>query len=315
MSEPIEAPGLSAAVSTLKELVLVTGISGSGKSVALHALEDAGFFCVDNLPPELLRGFLQLENERVDRRVAIAVDVRSAGSLPHLLPLLRELRGEGVSIQVVFLDASTDALVRRFSETRRPHPLSAELPHDVSATRREDSAPDTRRALVDAIELERELLAELREISIVIDTSQLRAAQLRIWMRDLVRAGSNRLTLVFESFAFKHGVPLDADYVFDVRVLPNPHYITELKALTGRDEPVAEYLRAQPEVGEMLGQIEAFIARWLPAFEADQRSYLTVAIGCTGGQHRSVYFVQTLAERFRVRAATLIRHRELDARF
>jgi len=295
--------------------VLVTGISGSGKSVALHALEDAGFFCVDNLPPELLHGFLQIENERVDRRVAIAVDVRSAGSLPHLLPLLRELRGEGVSIQVVFLDASTDALVRRFSETRRPHPLSGEPPQDVSATRREDSAPDTRRALVDAIELERELLAELREISTVIDTSQLRAAQLRIWMRDLVRAGSNRLTLVFESFAFKHGVPLDADYVFDVRVLPNPHYVGELKPLTGRDEPVAAYLRAQPEVGEMLGQIEAFIARWLPAFEADQRSYLTVAIGCTGGQHRSVYFVQTLAERFRVRAATLVRHRELDARF
>ena len=171
-----------------------------------------------------------------------------------------------------------------------------------------------RRALVDAIELERELLAELREVATVIDTSQLRPAQLRVWMRDLVRAGSNRLTLVFESFAFKHGVPLDADYVFDVRVLPNPHYVPELQPLTGRDEPVAEYLRAQAEVGEMLGQIEAFIARWLPAFEQDQRSYLTVAIGCTGGQHRSVYFVQTLAARFRARAATLIRHRELDAR-
>ncbi len=130
----------------------------------------------------------------------------------------------------------------------------------------------------------------------------------------MVRAGSNRLTLVFESFAFKYGVPLDADYVFDVRVLPNPHYVRELKPLTGRDAPVADYLRAQPEVGEMLGQIEAFIARWLPAFEADQRSYLTVAIGCTGGQHRSVYFAQTLAERFRARSATLIRHRELDAR-
>ena len=125
---------------------------------------------------------------------------------------------------------------------------------------------------------------------------------------------SNRLTLVFQSFAFKHGVPLDADYVFDVRVLPNPHYIRELQPLTGCDAPVAEYLQAQPEVGEMLAQIEAFLARWLPAFEHDQRSYLTVAIGCTGGQHRSVYFVQTLAERFRGRAATLIRHRELDAR-
>ena len=307
---------------SLREVVLVTGISGSGKSVALHALEDAGFFCVDNLPPELLRDFLRLENERMDRRVAIAVDVRSAGSLPHLLPLLKQLRGEGVSIKVVFLDASTDALVRRFSETRRPHPLSesaagqagADRPPDERARRKQDRAPDGRRALVDAIELERELLAELREVATVIDTSQLRPTQLRVWMRDLVSAGSKRLTLVFESFAFKHGVPLDADYVFDVRVLPNPHYIRELQPLTGCDAPVADYLRAQPEVGEMLAQIEAFLSRWLPAFEHDQRSYLTVAIGCTGGQHRSVYFVQTLAERFRGRAATLIRHRELDAR-
>ncbi len=288
---------------SLREVVLVTGISGSGKSVALHALEDAGFFCVDNLPPELLREFLQLEHGRRDRRLAIAVDVRSAGSLPHLLPLIQQLRAEGVAIQAVFLDASTDALVRRFSETRRPHPLSAE-----------SAVPNERRALVDAIEIERELLAELREISVVIDTSQLRAAQLRLWIRDLVQAGHNRLTLVFESFAFKHGVPLDADYVFDVRVLPNPHYVPELSPLTGRDSPVADYLRAQPEVGEMLSQIEAFIARWLPAFESDQRSYLTVAIGCTGGQHRSVYFVQTLAARFCDRSATLIRHRELDAR-
>ena len=295
--------------ATIREVVLVTGISGSGKSVALHALEDAGFFCVDNLPPELLRDFLQLEHGRFDRRLAIAVDVRSAGSLPYLLPLIQQLRAEGVAIQAVFLDASTDALVRRFSETRRPHPLSAE----AAAAPGED-ASDERHALVEAIEIERELLAELREVATVLDTSQLRTAQLRQWMRDMVRAGSNRLTLVFESFAFKHGVPLDADYVFDVRVLPNPHYIRELKALTGRDEPVAAYLRAQPEVGEMLDQIEAFIARWLPAFESDQRSYLTVAIGCTGGQHRSVYLARELAERFRSRSATLVRHRELDAR-
>jgi UPF0042 nucleotide-binding protein len=297
-----------------REVVLVSGISGSGKSVALHALEDAGFFCVDNLPPELLRDFLRLEQGRQDRRLAIAVDVRSAASLPHLLPLIQQLRTEGVAIQVVFLDASTDALVRRFSETRRPHPLSAEPPRDSPARRAEDHAPDERRALVDAIELERELLAELRELATVVDTSQLRSAQLRLWMRDMVRAGSNRLTLVFESFAFKHGVPLDADYVFDVRVLPNPHWVPELQALTGRDEPVAAYLRAQPEVGEMLAQIEAFLGRWLPAFEADQRSYLTVAIGCTGGQHRSVYFAEMLAQRFAARSATLIRHRELDAR-
>ncbi len=286
------------------EVILVTGISGSGKSVAMHALEDVGYFCVDNLPPELLREFLQLERSRLNRNVAIAVDVRSAGSLPHLLPLLDQLRGEGVAVRSVFLDASCDTLVRRFSETRRPHPLSRQ----VSA-----GEADQHHALVEAIELERELLSELREVSTVVDTSDMRPTLLRIWIRDLVQATANRLTLVFESFAFKHGVPLDADYVFDVRVLPNPHYIRELRPLTGREEPVAKYLQAQPEVGEMLGQIEAFLSRWLPAFEDDQRSYLTVAIGCTGGQHRSVYFAETLMHRFADRANTLIRHRELDA--
>jgi UPF0042 nucleotide-binding protein len=289
--------------SSPREVVLVTGISGSGKSVALHALEDAGFFCVDNLPPELLREFLRVESERHERRVAIAVDVRSAGSLPHLLPLLERLRGEGVEIRSVFLDASTDALVRRFSETRRPHPLSQGA-----------SAADAHRALVDAIELERELLAELREVSTVVDTSELRPAQLRRWMRDLVSAHGGAITLVFESFAFKHGVPRDADFVFDLRVLPNPYYLRELRPLTGRDAPVVAYLDAQPEAAEMVAQIEQFLTRWLPSFEEDQRSYLTVAIGCTGGQHRSVYAVELLARRFSARAVTLVRHRELDAR-
>ena len=295
-----------------QEVVLVTGISGSGMSVALHALEDAGFFCVDNLPPELLRDFLRLEHRRTDRRVAIAVDVRSAGSLPHLLPALAQLRTEGIPVRAVFLDASTDALVRRFSETRRPHPLSDQTPFQLSGHGTTEIAGDGRRALIDAIELERQLLAELREVSTVIDTSQLRAPQLQVWMRDLVRADESRLTLVFESFAFKHGVPLDADYVFDVRVLPNPHYVQELRPLSGRDPAVAQYLEAQPEAGEMLTQIETFIGRWLPAFVRDQRSYLTVAIGCTGGQHRSVYFAEQLAKRFRHRSSTLIRHRELD---
>ena len=277
-----------------REIVLVTGISGSGKSVALHALEDAGFFCVDNLPPELLRDFLRLEQQRRDQRIAIAVDVRSAGSLPHLLPLLAELKSEGVAIHAVFLDATTGALVRRFSETRRTHPLA------------------DRGVLVDAIELERELLAGLREVSTVIDTSSLRPTQLRAWMRDLVSAASSRLTLVFESFAYRHGVPLDADYVFDVRVLPNPHYVRELRPLNGRDAPVAAYLAAQPEAAEMLAQVDTFLRRWLPAFEADQRAYLTVAIGCTGGQHRSVWFVERLTERFAAIASTVIRHREIE---
>jgi UPF0042 nucleotide-binding protein len=173
---------------------------------------------------------------------------------------------------------------------------------------------DATRALVEAIELERSILAELRETCTVIDTSQLRPAQLRTWMRDLVGAGASSLTLVFESFAFKHGVPLDADFVFDVRVLPNPFYIRELRPLTGCDEPVVRYLEAQPEVAEMLTMIQGFLKRWIPAFEHDQRSYLTVAIGCTGGQHRSVYSAQWLAQHFGKRNATLVRHRELDTR-
>lgn len=284
------------------EVVLITGISGSGKSVALHALEDAGWFCVDNLPPELLREFIRLEHQRYAHRVAAAVDVRTANSLPHLLPLIEELRREGVRIKCLFLDASDDALLRRFSETRRPHPLSTQPA----------GGGDARHVLLDAIGLEREMLAELRERSTVIDTSQLRAALLRSWVRQLVGARATALTLVFESFAFKHGVPLDADYVFDVRVLPNPYYVRELRSLSGRDEAVAEFLRKHPEVHEMLDQIEAFLQRWLPAFEEDQRSYLTVAVGCTGGQHRSVYAVEWLARRFEQRHATLLRHRELD---
>jgi UPF0042 nucleotide-binding protein len=188
------------------------------------------------------------------------------------------------------------------------------VPDRAPNRRKDDLSPFGHRALVEAIELERELLSELREVSTVVDTSQLRPGQLRAWMRELVGATGTRLTLVFESFAFKHGVPLDADYVFDVRMLPNPYYIRELRPQTGRDEPVAKYLEEQPEVGEMLSQIEAFLARWLPAFEDDQRSYLTVAVGCTGGQHRSVYFVETLARRFAARLVTLIRHRELDAK-
>ena len=290
--------------NTLREVVLITGISGSGKSVALHALEDAGYFCVDNLPPELIESFVTLEHSRFTPRVAIAADVRSARSLPHLLPAMAKLRDSGVTVRSVFLDASTDTLVRRFSETRRRHPLS-------------DGASeqgDAHHALIEAIELERELLSDLRQTSTVVDTSELRPAQLRSWIKNVVQAPAAKLTLVFESFAFKHGVPLDADYVFDVRVLPNPYYIRELRPQTGRDADVIDYLAAQPEVPEMVAQIEAFIRRWLPAFEQDQRNYLTVAIGCTGGQHRSVYCVEQLAKRFAAHGTTLIRHRELDAR-
>ena len=284
------------------EVVLITGISGSGKSVALHALEDAGYFCVDNLPPELLLDFVRLELDRYDRRqVAVAVDARTAASLPALIGLIEKLKRKGTKIRPIFLDASTPALVRRFSETRRPHPLSMN-----------DHARDQGHALLDAIEQERGLLEALREVSTVLDTSQLRPAQLRAWVRDLVGATTSSLTLVFESFAFKHGVPLDADFVFDLRVLPNPFYIKDLRPLTGRDAAVARFMEEQPEAGELLTQIETFLRRWIPGFESDQRSYLTVALGCTGGQHRSVYAVELLARRFKDRNTTLVRHRELD---
>jgi UPF0042 nucleotide-binding protein len=283
------------------QLTLLSGVSGSGKSVALKALEDAGYFCVDNLPPELLREFVRLEHARGTHRVAVAVDVRAARSLSPLVPLMDEMRSDGILVRALFLDAATDALVRRFSETRRPHPLANAL------------ASDNQTALVEAIELERLMLGELREVSTVVDSSQLRPAELRGWVRRLVQARPAALTLVFESFAFKFGVPLDADFVFDVRMLPNPYYIRELRALTGSDAPVADYLRAQPETEELLSQIEGFLRRWLPSFEADQRSYLTVAVGCTGGQHRSVYLVEQLAQRLADYGAALVRHRELDA--
>ena len=308
------------------DIVLLTGISGSGKSVALNALEDAGYFCVDNLPPELLKGMIDLEVERAPdrrRRVAVSVDVRSADSLPHLMPMLQQLQTDGHKVRSVFLDASTDALVRRFSETRRPHPLSQVRAVPAAATdtpRRRASDHDATltatadQVLIDAIRTERELLSPLREVSTVIDTSLLRPAQLRTWIRNIVQAAPSKLTLVFESFAFKQGVPMDADFVFDVRMLPNPFYIKELKPLTGRDQSVIEYLAQQPESAELIAQIEAFLLRWLPALEGDQRSYVTVAIGCTGGQHRSVYCVEQLTQRFVQRGVVLSRHRELDAK-
>jgi len=293
------------------ELVLITGMSGSGKSVAIHALEDAGFYCVDNLPPELLTAFVALQRQQQASRVAIAMDVRSGVSLP-LVPLqLESLKREGVRIRSLFLDSTTDALVRRYSETRRRHPLSRyDHDHDGQDTRTD--VPEQQRALVQAIELERELLVDLRDGADVIDTSIIRPAQLQSYVKALIEAPDRTLTLVFESFSFKRGVPLDADYVFDVRMLPNPHYEPTLRVLTGRDQPVINWLRGHDEVARMYGDIEHFLSRWLDALAGDHRSYVTVAIGCTGGQHRSVFLVEQLARGFGARWAALKRHRELD---
>jgi len=284
------------------EIVLITGMSGSGKSVALHALEDSGFYCVDNLPPELLIPFAELEHSRNEERVAIAIDVRSASSLPLMPGHLDVLKYLGFKITSIYLDASSDTLLRRYSETRRRHPLSGL------------KASEGDLALIESIEHERELLSKLREAAHVIDTSFLRAPQLQSYVKSLVNTAGPKLTLVFESFGFKRGVPIDADYVFDVRMLPNPHYETTLRPLSGKDEPVQHFLEKFPDVKLMLNQIEAFIEQWLPALEKDHRSYITVAIGCTGGQHRSVYMVEKLSQHFSDKWLTLKRHRELESK-
>ena len=283
------------------EVILITGMSGSGKSVALHALEDAQFYCVDNLPPELLIPFVQLERDHKEERLAIAIDVRSAASLPLMPEQLAILREMGMTVKSLFLDATTDVLLRRYSETRRRHPLSAK------------AQIEDEKALLETIEFERDLLSQLREQAHVIDTSMLRSAQLQSYVKSMVSAPAAKLTLVFESFGFKRGIPMDADYVFDVRMLPNPHYEKDLRPLTGRDAPIKAYLEKFEEVAQMKQQIQDFIAHWLGALERDHRNYITVAIGCTGGQHRSVYLVEQLAQAFAGKWLTLKRHRELDA--
>ena len=288
------------------QIVLITGMSGSGKSVALCALEDLGFYCVDNLPPELLLSLIALQRASNANRLAIAMDVRCARSLPLVPRQLQKFRDQGTHVDLIFLDATTDILMRRFSETRRRHPLSS-VGKDLSTH-------DLQRALTEAIELERELLSELRGQAHVIDTSVIRPTQLHSYIQSFIEVPSAQLTLVFESFAFKRGIPCDADYVFDVRMLPNPHYEPNLRLLTGRDAPVIAFLKAQTNVLLMLEHIHNFLDHWLETLAQNHRSYVTVAIGCTGGQHRSVYLVEQLASLFEKRWTTLTRHRELDAR-
>ena len=288
------------------QIVLITGMSGSGKSVALHALEDLGFYCVDNLPPELLMPLVTLEHAHHAKRLAIAIDVRSASSLPLVPEQLQRLKAQGFQVDSIFLDATTGTLIRRFSETRRRHPLSqsAQL----------NAVKDQRRALAEAIELERNLLSDLRMQAHAIDTSVIRPTQLQSYVKAFIETPGDQLTLVFESFSFKRGIPSDADFVFDVRMLPNPHYEPELRALTGQDDAVADYLERQPAVKRMLEHIHGFLDSWMDDLAQNHRSYVTVAIGCTGGQHRSVYMVEKLTALFNARWVTLKRHREMDAR-
>ena len=285
-------------------IIIITGISGSGKSVGLNALEDAGYFCVDNLPPSLLRALVVTRIEEGADTLAVAMDARSASSLAGLPDDIARLKQEGHDVKVLFLTAKTESLVARFSETRRSHPLSHRI--------RSDQSPSDMPTLLECILRERDMLSAVEGIGHVIDTSGLSANKLRAWIKELVETTYTPLTLLFESFAFKFGVPLDADLVFDVRVLPNPFYDIALRPLTGRDAPVQAFLKAQDNVATLIADIRGFIEKWLPSFKYDNRSYLTVAIGCTGGQHRSVYVAEQLAAHFGASERVILRHRELN---
>lgn len=275
------------------QLVIVTGLSGSGKSVVLKALEDSGYYCVDNLPATLLANIPQ--HLHGQSHVAISMDTRSE-AIEVLPEAIQQLKNQGITVQVLYLESSVETLVKRFSETRRRHPLS-----------------DDKTTLAESIQRERDILSQLAYLGHRVDTSDLSANTLRNWVKDFITHEHQGMTLLFASFGFKHGIPLDADFVFDVRFLPNPHYDPVLKSLTGHDQAVKDFMENQPDAHALFEDICNFIARWLPAFVRDNRSYLTVAIGCTGGQHRSVYFVEKLGQHFRTaQQKVLIRHRELE---
>jgi len=276
------------------QLILISGLSGSGKSIALNVLEDAGYYCVDNMPAKLLPEVVHFLQQSGYTQVAISIDVRSGETLQQLPHYIAELKAQGIDLRILFLEAKRDTLVKRFSETRRRHPLST-----------------GDRSLSECIALEQDMLERVGDLAQRIDTSDLSPNTLRAWIKDFVSLDGLGLTVLFESFGFKHGIPLDADLVFDIRCLPNPHYDPALRPFTGRDAPVAAFLEAEPNVLAMLTDIRDFVEKWLPCFIRDNRAYLTVALGCTGGQHRSVYMVEKLAEYFRAHNRVLVRHREL----
>jgi UPF0042 nucleotide-binding protein len=277
------------------QVVLVSGLSGSGKSIASAVLEDAGYYCIDNLPLSLVEEVVLHLSRTSQNKIGIAVDARGGEDFAGFPILLNRLKAAGFDVRVIFLEAKTPTLVKRFSETRRKHPLTSDT---VS--------------LAEAIDLERDKLVEVMHYAHRIDTSDLAPSALCTWVKDLIEQDRSRITLLFESFGFKHGIPLDADMVFDVRCLPNPHYVPELRPLTGRDEAVRTYIEASPEAVRMLADIRGFVQSWLPCFIRDNRAYLTVAIGCTGGRHRSVFFVESLGAAFHDSEQVMVRHRELS---
>jgi len=275
------------------QLILVSGLSGSGKSIALKVLEDSGSYCVDNLPATLLLEVADFLAEAGHDRAAVSVDARSA-AVAALPENIAKLRSRGVDCRVLYLEANSPTLLRRFSETRRSHPLAS-----------------SGLTLSEAIERERTLLAGVAALAQRIDTSELQPRVLQNWIRELLALDAGALTLLFESFAYRDGIPLDADWVLDCRMLPNPHYDPQLRAFTGRDSAVAEYLGRDAAVQRWLEDVRSLLARWLPEIARENRSYVTVAIGCTGGRHRSVYLAERLAGAFRAQWRVLVRHRGL----
>ena len=284
-----------------RRLIIVSGLSGAGKSQVLNTLEDLDFYCIDNLPPSLFKqlgGLLRDTENNFPIHVGVGIDARSPEHELSLLPeAINTLRGSGVSVELVFLEASKNVLTSRFGETRRKHPLSG------------NNVP-----LINALDLERRLMERLSELAdLHIDTSHTSVHELRDMVRQsLANRPAGSLSLQFISFGYKHGVPRDADFIFDVRCLPNPYWRMELRDLTGRDQAVRAYLSGQPAVSDMSAHIKNFLEKWLPAFEAENRSYLGVAVGCTGGRHRSVYIVEELSKHFSgMGKYIVIRHRDL----
>ena len=275
------------------QLVLVSGLSGSGKTIALRVLEDAGYYCIDNLPANFLMETVDFLAEAGHDRAAVSIDARSA-ALPALPEHIAELSRRGVDCRVLYLEANPAALLRRFSETRRRHPLAG---------------PGM--TIAEAIERERQLLAGVAPLGSRIDTSDLQPRVLQNWIRDLLGLGSGTLTLLFESFSYRDGIPLDADWVLDARMLANPHYDPQLRPYNGCDAPVIEYLGRDSAVQRWLGDLRVLLGKWLPEIVRENRSHVTVAIGCTGGRHRSVYLAEELAKSFRGEWRVLVRHRAL----
>ena len=280
------------------QVILVSGLSGSGKSVALKVLEDSGYFAVDNLPASLVLALIESRrtNPGGGARIAISIDARTAGTISALPAVVEDLTQQGVDCRIIFLEAHDEAIARRFSETRRPHPFADKVGGGIA----------------ECIAEERRVLSDIADLAHRMDTSTAGPNALRGWIKDWLKIDRTRITLAFQSFGFKHGIPIDADFVFDARFLPNPFYDPKLRPLTGKDQAVREFLEADLNVGHFIDDIATFLMRWLPSFVRDNRTALTIAIGCTGGQHRSVYIVEELAGRFGTEQQILVRHRDLS---